>query len=140
MTARNKIIAAAAAVVVVFLIGFVPQFRKARAMRSELATGQERIASLEMKLKQAELRDLMGLAYLETNRKNFGTARQYSTEFFTKAPDVAAGTSDPALAGLLQEIQQRRDELTAGLAQARPEIRQEIEDIFLKLYENTRKY
>jgi hypothetical protein len=85
MTRRTKLIAAVVVLAVVFLLGFVPQYGKARALRSEVDAGQAHIVALQWKLKLAELRDLMGLIYLETNQKNYGVARQHSTHFFTKA-------------------------------------------------------
>src|SRR5688572_14640505 len=97
MTLRTKLIAAAAVLVVVFLVGFVPQYGRARALRTEVDSGQEHIASMQRKLKFAELRDLMGLVYLEMNQKNYGVARQHSTQFFTQARELAGSTSDPSM-------------------------------------------
>ena len=140
MTLRTKLIAAAAVLVVVFLVGFVPQYGRTRALRNEVDSGQEHIASMQRKLKFAELRDLMGLVYLEMNQKNYGVARQHSTQFFTQARELAGNTSDPSMTALLQEILQHRDHITAGLAEGQPAIRTNIEEILRKLHENTRQY
>ncbi len=139
ITGRTKLISAVVVLSVVFLVGFVPQYRKARALRSEAAIAQDRIVSLQGKLKLAELRDLMGLVYLETSRKNYGVALQYSTQFFTQARQLAA-ESDPGVTAVLHEILPQRDLLTAGLAEGQPGIRTNIEEILDRLCESTRQY
>ena len=140
MTRRTKLIVALAALAVVFLLGFVPQYGKVRALRDEVGAADARIVSLQSKLKLAELRDLMGLVYLETNQKNYGVARQHSTQFFTKARQFTGETSDPGLTTMLQEILQQRDDVTAGLAEGQPEIRTTLEEVLRKLYKSTRQY
>lgn len=139
MTRRTKLIAAAVVLAVVFLLGFVPQYGKARALRHEAGAGQAQIASLQWKLKLAELRDLMGLIYLETNQKNYGVARQHSTQFFTKARQLTLETSDPNLTVMLHEILQHRDHVTAGLTEGQPAILTNLEELLRRLYESTRQ-
>jgi hypothetical protein len=140
MTRGTKLIAAVVVLAVVFLLGFLPQYGKARALRNEAGASQAQIVSLQGKLKLAELRDLMGLIYLETNQKNYGVARQHSTQFFTKARQLTAETSDPTLTAMLQEILQHRDHVTAGLSEGQPAIQTNIEEVLRKLYESTRQY
>jgi hypothetical protein len=140
MTRRTKLIVALAVLAVVFLLGFGPQYGKARALRNEVGAGEARIVSLQWKLKLAELRDLMGLIYLEANQKNYGVARQHSTQFFTKARQLTEETSDPGLTAMLQDILQHRDDVTAGLAEGQPAILTTIEELLRKLYKNTRQY
>ncbi len=140
MTRQTKVIAALAVLAVVFLLGFVPQYGTARTLRNEAAAGQAQIASLQWKLKLAEMRDLMGLIYLETNQKNYGMARQHSTEFFTKARQLSAETPDPGLTAMLQEILRHRDPITAELAEGQPAVLTTLEEILRKLYEGTRQY
>src|SRR5688572_2372479 len=140
MTRQTKVIAAAAVLAVVFLGGFVPQYWTARALRNEVDAGQQHIASMQRKLKFAELRDLVGLMYLEIDQKNYGVAREHSTRFFTQARELTGNTSDPTTTALLQEILQHRDHITAGLAEGQPAIRTNIEEILRKLHEKTRQY
>jgi len=139
-TLRTKLIAAVVVLAVVFLLGFVPQYQNARALRNEAGAGQAHIVALQWKLKLAELRDLMGLVYLETNQKNYGVARRHSTQFFTKAGQLSAETSDPSLTALLQEILQQRDQVTAGLTEGQPAILTSLEEVLRKLHETTRQY
>jgi hypothetical protein len=139
MTQRTKLISAAAVLAAMFLLGFVPQYAKVRALRTEASDGQERTASLQGKLKLAELRDLMGMVYLEANRKNYGVARQHATQFFTKADQLATETADPGLRSALQSILEHRDHVTAGLAEGQPAIRNTLEEVLSKLYESGRQ-
>jgi len=141
MDRRKKLIAAAAVLAAtVFLIGFLPQYEKARALRKEASASRERIEMLEGKLRLGELRDLMGLVYLETNRKNYGAASRHSTQFFNQAHLLTAGKPDPGLAAMLQEIQQQRDSVTAGLAKGDLEVRTNLEEVLNTLYESTGQY
>ena len=64
---KNKAIVAAAVLVAVFLIGFLPQYIKGNRLESELALSRQSVAD-------AELRDLVGLAYLQASQKNYGLA------------------------------------------------------------------
>jgi hypothetical protein len=61
---NNKVIAGVVAVVVVFLIGFVPQYVKCHRLENELQECHQQIQG-------AQLRDLIGIAYVEANQKNF---------------------------------------------------------------------
>jgi len=140
MTGRTKLIVAVVVLAVVFLLGFVPQYQNARALRNEAGAGQTQNVALQGKLKLAELRDLMGLIYLETNQKNYGVAGGHATQFFTKAQQFTAETPDPAVTATLQEVLQQRDQVTAGLAEGQPAILKTIEEILRKLYESTRQY
>ena len=139
-TRRTKLIATALVLAVAFLLGFVPQYQRARALQREADLDHERLASLQGKLKLADLRDLMGLVYLETSLKNYGVARQHSTEFFTKASQIVSGPGDPSVKAVLRDILPQRDLLTAGLAEGEPTIRTNIEEILSRLYGGTRLY
>jgi hypothetical protein len=140
MSGRTKLIAAVAVLSVVFLLGFVPQYGKTRALRNEAGAGRAHIASLQWKLKLAELRDLIGLIYLETNQKNYGVARDHSTQFFTKARQFSAETPEPSLTAMFEEISQNRDRVIAGLSEGQPAIVTTIEDMLRRLYQSTRQY
>ena len=136
---RTKLIGGALLLLAAFLLGFVPQYRAASGLRDELRSAQEEAASLRSKARLAELRDLIGLAYLESNAKNYGIARQHSTQFFTRAAQVAAETSDEGLKALLTEVSGDRDQVTAGLAEGRGAVQADIEKLARRLYENTIK-
>jgi hypothetical protein len=134
---RTRLIGGALLLLAAFLLGFVPQYRTAGGLRGELRSVQDEAASLRLKAHLAELRDLAGLIYLESNAKNYGIARQHSTQFFTRAAEVAAETSDESLKALLTEVSGDRDNVTAGLAEGRGGVQADIEKLARRLYENT---
>ena len=136
---QMKLIGGAALLLAAFLLGFVPQYRTASGLRGELRAAQEEAASLRLKAHLAELRDLVGLTYLESNAKNYGIAQQHSTKFFTRAAQVAAETSDESLKALLTEVSGDRDRVTAGLAEGSGAIQSDIEKLARRLYESTSK-
>ena len=132
---RTKLILGAGALLAVFLLGFVPQYRAASGLRSELLAEREELQSLRSKARLAELRDLAGLTYLESNARNYGIAGQYSTRFFVRAGEIAAETEDQGLKELLSEIAAQRDQITAGLAEGKGAAQQNIETLARRLYE-----
>lgn len=132
-----KLIGGAVLLLVAFLLGFVPQYRTASALRSDLRASQEDVRSLRWKMRLAELRDLINLTYLEANAKNFGVARQHSTRFFTRAGEIAAEASEATLRKQLAEIYGERDQITAGLAEGKSGVQADLERLARRLYETT---
>jgi hypothetical protein len=122
-----------------FLLGFVPQYRAASGLRSDLRAARDEATALRFKAELAELRGLLGLTYLESNAKNYGIARQYSTQFFTRAGEIAAGTSDEGLRALLAEVSTQRDDITAGFAEGQGAVQVNIEMLTRRLYEYSMK-
>ena len=74
---QNKIIVAAVALIAVFLVGFIPQYAKAVRLESELRQSRQEAAG-------AEIRDLIGLAYVQASQKNYGLAAETSSRFFNR--------------------------------------------------------
>jgi hypothetical protein len=136
MTNRARLIGGAALLLAAFFLGFVPQYRTASGLRSDLRAAQDEVSSLRWKMRLAELRDLINLTYLEANAKNFGVARQHSTRFFTRAGEIAAETSDATLKKLLAEIYGERDQITTGLAEGKSGVQADLEKLARRLYEN----
>jgi len=67
---KNRVIIAAAILAGVFLVGFIPQYVKANRLDTELR--QARQANVA-----AELRDLIGLAYVQATRRTTVLRRQH---------------------------------------------------------------
>ena len=55
---KNRTVAAAIALIAVFLVGFVPQYIKVSRLENELRQSRQETAG-------AELRDLIGFAYVQ---------------------------------------------------------------------------
>ena len=121
---KNKAIVAAAVVVAVFLLGFLPQFMKASRLEGELLASRQQ-------LEGAELRDLVGLAYLQASQKNFGLAAETTSRFFNRAREVAAGRKP------IEDLTALRDKITAALAKGDPAVIGDLQDLFLKTRQAT---
>ena len=125
MTAMRKAMIALVTIVLVFLLGFVPQYLEKRRIQSELAISTE-------KLQMSELRDLAGMMLIEGLRQNYGTARDYSSQYFEKLRATAEQVENPTLKMSLQELLSSRDELTAALSKADPTSASQLQAIFAK--------
>jgi uncharacterized membrane protein YdfJ with MMPL/SSD domain len=139
MALRKKLIIAAIVAAAVFLAGFVPQYLESRRLRDQAEASAQLFQALERRLEMAELRDTLALAYLETNRKNYGMARQYSTQFFTRAREIANQTADPGLKSALEQALQQRDDITAGLTAGDGAVRDSVESLYQRIHEATQQ-
>ena len=118
MNRKTLLIAGGALVLGAFLLGFVPQYLKARDLDNQLGALRQQLNSEREKSQMDELALLCGYAYLETNLKNYGLASQYSTKFFDR---VRAMTSEAPNSGRQAFLQ------AAGASDVNPNIRAEID-------------
>ena len=121
----NKVIVAAVALIVVFLLGFVPQYVKANRLDSELRQSRDAYAG-------AELRDLAGLAYLQANQKNYGLAADSMGRFFNRAREIANQSQDPERRKSVEALLGPRDRVVAELAKGDAAAIGDLQDLFLK--------
>lgn len=119
---------AAAALVAVFLIGYVPSCRSARSAETQRAQA-------EHQLNLAQLHSQLGMMSFEVNRNNYSKSAAYSTDFFNSLKNTINETSDAALKERLQAIAARRDEITANLAQAEPAVKEKIGQMYADFYQ-----
>ena len=123
MTAKHKVVTGLVIVVLSFLLGFVPQYLEKRQIQSELAISTER-------LQMSELRDLAGMMLLEGLRQNYGTARDYSSQYFEKLRQASEQVENSTLKTSLQELLASRDAVTAALSTADPASASQLQTIF----------
>jgi hypothetical protein len=128
---QNRIILLAAALVAIFLLGFVPQYIRANRLDSDLRQSREAYAG-------ADLRDLIGLAYLQANQKNYGLAGETTGRFFNRVHAVANQTQDGARRKALGDLLTPRDQVTAQLAKGDAGAIGVLEDLFIKTRAATR--
>jgi hypothetical protein len=128
---RNLVIAGIVAVALAYLVGFVPQYRRASQLQIELET-------LERDARLSRARDLASLTYLEVTKKNFGTAAQSATELFNSLREAMGQTQDAGLRTELEAIGSQRDAVVAGLAKADPAVEPIVRDILERLFRTTR--
>jgi hypothetical protein len=117
---RPKLIGLAVlAGLVLFLLGFLSQWSRARSATRELAeTRQE--------LRIARLGSRLGAALTESLRGNYERSRQLTAEFYTGLQDATARVEDPARRRALEGIQAQRDEMITLLSRAQPESTQRL--------------
>jgi hypothetical protein len=122
---KNKAIIGAAVVVVVFLAGFLPQYLKANRLEKELLQSRSEVAG-------GELRDLIALAYVQANQKNFGLAAETASRFFTRAREAAGQVQDAGQRKAVEDLLASRDRITAELAKADPASINDLQSLFLQ--------
>jgi len=121
----NKAIIAAIVLVVVFLIGFVPQYLKVNNLEAELRQARQTNTS-------AELRDLAGLAYFQANQKNYGIAAGTVQRFFSRVREVANQTPDANARKSYEDLLISRDKITAELAKGDAGVMGDLQELFVK--------
>ena len=122
---KNKIILAAVALVAVFLVGFVPQYIKANRLENELRQSRQENAG-------AQLRDLIGLAYVQANQKNFGLGAETTSRFFNRVRELANQTPDASSRKALEDLLELRDRITAELAKGDAAAIGDLHELFVK--------
>jgi len=108
-----------------FLLGSLPQFVTAKRLENELRVERQQNTF-------AQLRDLVGLAYLQTTQKNYGLAAGTSTRFFSRVEELVNQTADDRFRKSLQDLLGFRDRITAELAKADPAVVGDLQNLFLK--------
>jgi len=128
---NNKTIVAAIAVIVAFLVGFVPQYVKVNRLESELRQSRQEAAG-------AELRDLIGFAYVQASQRNYGLAAETSSRFFNRVREVANQTQDANRRKGLEDLLTSRDSVTAALAKGDAAVMGDLQQLFVKARQVTR--
>ena len=128
---KNKTTVAAIALIAVFLVGFVPQYIKANRLENELRQSRQEGAG-------AELRDLIGFAYVQASQKNYGLAAETSRRFFNRVREVANQTQDANRRKGMEELLALRDSVTAELAKGDAAVMGDLLQLFAKARPATR--
>lgn len=135
MNWKMRLIVGGVFLVAAFLLGFVPQYMKGKALDSQLGTVRQQLNSEREKSQIDELGLLCGHIYLETNLRNYGLAGQYSTKFFDQVQAMMSQTPDSNRQSFLQETLAQRDAVTGGLAQGDPGAQSAVQDMFKRALE-----
>lgn len=128
---KNKTIVAAIALIAVFLVGFVPQYVKVNRLENELRQSRQEATG-------AELRDLIGFAYVQAIQKNYGLAAETSSRFFNRVREVANQTQDANRRKGLEDLLALRDSVTAALAKGDAAVMGDLHQLFVKAQQVTR--
>jgi len=112
--------------VVGLLVGFVPEYLKARRANEELS-------SCSAKTELGEVQRSAALTYVAATQLNYGVASGYAQTFFAEVQKLQGSTSDSSLRDLLTQTLASRDKVTADLAKGSPEVVGELQPLVLKL-------
>lgn len=118
----------AAVLLVVFSLGFIPMWLKARQSASSLAAA-------ERQLSLARIQSLLASAVIDARRGDYEPARQAASQFFTSLREEA----DKGDASALTQAQQagtqslftRRDEIITLLARGDPAAADRLADVYV---------
>lgn len=130
MNRQTLLIAGGALIVAAFLLGFVPQYLKARDLDSQLGAARQQLSAESEKSQMDQLALLCGYVYLETNLKNYGLASQSSTKFFNRVQVMTGQAPDSNRQAFLQASLAKRDLVTGGLAKGDPSTLAAVQDLF----------
>ncbi len=123
----QRILIYAGVLLIVFLIGFVPMWLKARGCAAELATAQR-------ELNLARLQTTLASATIDARRGDYEPARQAASNFFTSLRAEAGKATDSVLTDLqkqnIQPLFAGRDEVITLLARSDPASADRLADLY----------
>lgn len=123
----QRILIYAAVLLIVFLIGFVPMWLKARGCAGELATAQR-------ELSLARLHNTLASATIDARRGDYEPARQAASNFFTSLGAEADKATGSALTDSqkqnIQTLFAGRDEVITLLARSDPASADRLSDLY----------
>ena len=137
MNRKTLLIVGGSLVVVAFLLGFVPQYVRARGLTDQLGAERQQFNSEREKSQMDELGLLCGYVYLQANLKNYGLAGQYSTRFFDRIRAMNGQSPDSSRQAFLQSALAKRDSITQELAKGDPNVGAELQNLFQSTLETT---
>jgi hypothetical protein len=130
MNRKIGLIAGGVLAVAAFLLGFVPQYMKGKALDNQLGVVRQQLNSEREKSQMDELGLLCGRIYLETNLKNYGLASQYSAKFFDRVQAMMSQAPDSNWQSFIQKTLAQRAAVTGGLAQGNPGTLSAVQELF----------
>jgi len=108
-----------------FLLGFIPQHKKASDLAKQLET-----VRLESKLR--EIRALASLSYIDATKLNYGSAAEDSERMFGLAREVANDTKDDGLRSSLNGLATFRETVMDKLRAADASVLEPLQQIVQK--------
>ena len=124
----RRILIYAGVLLIVFLLGLVPMWLKARSANN-------RLAEAERHLILAKMQNDLASAVIDARRAEYEPARQTASQFFTTLQaEIAKGDSSSytrAQGEKLQQLFARRDDLITLLARSDPASADRLTDLFV---------
>jgi hypothetical protein len=128
---RIKLAIGAGALILAFLLGYVPSSISSRNARAQNA-------ELQHRLMFAELGGQLAMASYEANRNNYADAAQYSNQFFDGLPRVITDTRDGTVKQQLQSMLARRAEIASNPEQVDPTVKEKLAAMYAEYFQVTR--
>ena len=122
-----------------FLLGFVPEYRKNRDLEAQLENPKQTIDALKLQLQLGDLRDAAALMLLELSRQNYGLARDHAMDYYTKLQNLINESHDESLKKSLAELSATQGSLTTNLVSATPASLTTAQPIVLRTFEITKQ-
>ncbi|MEJ7608405.1 MAG: hypothetical protein WKF37_19585 [Bryobacteraceae bacterium] len=104
----------------VFLLGFIPQFRNANRLQGEVSLRDQRIERLQREAALSKARDLASLLHVELARRNYGVAEKHATAFFNHIRSIMSDASFLPLKGNFGDILGQRDAMISSISKSDP--------------------
>ena len=114
------------------LVGFIPQFIKARDLRRQ-------VKACNAAVQLAETRRVATLTYVSATQLNYGTATGYADQFFNQVHQLAATTSDVSARAMLTDVLSARAKILDDLSKGNPQVVNELQPIMLEIEGATNK-
>ncbi|HKW18591.1 MAG TPA: hypothetical protein VJO35_13875 [Terriglobales bacterium] len=108
------------------LVGFIPQYIKARDLKRQV-----NVCNAAYQL--AEARRYATLTYVSATQLNYGTATGYANQFFNQVRQLAATNSDTSGRAMLTDVLSAREKVMNDLAQGNPQVVSELQPIVLEI-------
>jgi hypothetical protein len=122
---KNRVVVEIILLIVVFLAGFVPQYIKVKRLENDLSAATQENAL-------AELRDLAGLAFVQTSEKNYGLAAATSKQFFARTREIANWAPDANGRKALEDLLASQEKIGAELAKGDQQALGDLQVLFDK--------
>ena len=138
----KKFLLVVVVLVTVFGLGYVPQYLQVSRLSDELQesmdTYEARLAEMEELNQILQLQRDLGTLLLEVEDRNYGMARERSTEWFDRLADLVSSSATEQTRQALAAISRRRDTLTAMLTEANPDTATHVREMYQALASVTR--
>lgn len=121
------------ALIVGFLLGFVPQYRKNSAMMQSNESLQSELGKTQARMAISGFTSRSALVYVEAEKHNFSVASESASSLFTDLRKYSDQVPDKNSKQQLEQILYLRDHIIAGLATADPAVVQQLQELFLKM-------
>jgi septal ring factor EnvC (AmiA/AmiB activator) len=134
MTRNQWIGAAAAAVVLAFLIGFFVSWSRARTLDRQLGESRTELEATRFELELYQTQGRLGAALAEAQRSNYERVRQLMTQVFSELDASRDRIADPERRQAAELILAQRDEIITQLSRAEPESVQRLMLLYTRMF------